>query len=139
MICSAATRSIIRPAFTSSPRFRRIRPKSSRLRRSAPLIPSPGLRPPSPRFAGRGISRESPSYSSADTAEHRGDRLSPDLLDVVLILEHDAEGLFDDGFIECVAIERDQRRGPFERLGDAGHLVELGLPELLHECRDLTG
>ena len=40
--------------------------------------------------------------------------------------------------VEHVAIERDERRRPVERLGDAGGLVEIRRAQLLHERGDLS-
>src|ERR1700730_12681006 len=112
---SAVTRSIIRPGLTSRPRLRSTRPKRRRLRRRAPLMPMSCC-----------------SHRRPNPIEHCRDGLSPDFLDVVLVLEHDAQRLFDDVLVERVAIERDERRGPLEGLGDAWHFVKFRLSQLLN-------
>ena len=71
-------------------------------------------------------SRPNPSRFSArcDTGLRldAGEPLAANGVDVVLGLEHDAERLLDGRRVERLAIERDQRRDPVQRLGDARNL-----------------
>src|SRR4051794_40965682 len=58
-----------------------------------------------------------PSAAASDTLEHP---LLPYAVDVLAHLERDAERL-----VEVVAVEREQRARPVDRLAHAGQLVEL--------------
>ena len=62
-----------------------------------------------------------------------------DCVNVILILEQHAERVFDDGQIKLVRVERHQRLGPVERLGDAGHFVEFHPAQALDELDQLAG
>ncbi len=65
--------------------------------------------------------------------------LAADLADVLLVLEDDAEGLVDELRRELAGTERQERRGPVERLGDARHLGQVGVAEPVDEADDLAG
>src|SRR6478672_1372150 len=73
--------------------------------------------------------------------EHAGENgteaLASNAVDVFLILEEEAERLVDDLALEHLAIEGDERRRPIERFGDAGGLVQIRCPKVLHEGRHL--
>ena len=60
-------------------------------------------------------------------------------VDVVLMLEQHAQRLFDIVRRERGLVERHERRGPVERLGDARRLVQIERAQLLHERRHLLG
>src|SRR6187200_2011072 len=60
-------------------------------------------------------------------------RLATDPADVLLVLEDDAERLVDELRGQLARAERQQGRGPIERLGDAGDLRQVGLAEAVDE------
>src|SRR5439155_2181265 len=68
-----------------------------------------------------------------------GKALAAHALDVLLVLQQDAERLLYDVGVERVAIERDERRGPVERLGQTRGLVEIERAQFLDERRHLRG
>src|SRR6476659_357883 len=51
-----------------------------------------------------------------DLAEHPGSLLAADVADVLLVLEDDAQCLVDELGLELGGTEREQRRGPIQRL-----------------------
>ena len=44
---------------------------------------------------------------------------------VVVVLEHDSEGLLDGRRVEVVAVQGDQGAGPVEGFADAGFFLEV--------------
>src|SRR5471030_2723658 len=54
-------------------------------------------------------------------------------LDVVLVLQQDAQRIVDALGIEVEGVEFRQRRRPVDRFGDARRLEEVELAKLLHE------
>ena len=85
------------------------------------------------RLTPAGSSR--PSLRFGD--EPRGD-LGTERADVVLVLEQHAQRVGDRLRIERDAVERDQRLGPVERLGDARRLEEVHRAQPLREGDDLA-
>src|SRR5690348_2809189 len=65
--------------------------------------------------------------------------VAADLADVLLVFEDDTERLVDQLGGQLAGAERQQRRGPVERLGDPGHLREVGLAQPVDEPDDLAG
>src|SRR5262245_37156889 len=110
----ALATSIIRPAGTSTPASCRMRPKRTRL----------------PKRALTG---------AADEFLEPRAFLAADGLQILLVLDQDAERLVDDRWLELGAVERDEGCHPVERLRDAGLLVKLRRPQLLDERRRLFG
>src|SRR5262245_48025532 len=60
-------------------------------------------------------------------------------LEILTILEQQPQRSFDRGRVQFFAIQRDERRDPVESFGNAGHLVELDCPKLLHKRCHLAG
>src|SRR5438093_10761838 len=80
---------------------------------------------------------------SARSGQERGEPRLGDLgaeaLHVVDVLQHAAERLADERFVDVVGVERRERLGPVERLGDTRDLREPYLAQGLHELGDLAG
>src|SRR5262249_40884873 len=64
--------------------------------------------------------------------------LGAEPLHVVDVLQHAAERLADERFIDVVGVQRREGLRPVERLGHARHLREAHLAHALHELRDLA-
>src|SRR3990172_7440483 len=64
--------------------------------------------------------------------------LARDALDVVAVLEEHAERVVHRLRVERDLVEGDQAVRPIDRLGDAGQLEEIRLPQPLHEGDDLS-
>src|SRR5215204_5872007 len=114
MWSSALATSIIRPAGTSTPASCSRRPKRTRLPKRA-------------------------LTSAADEFLEPRALLAADGLQVILVLDQDAERFVDDRWLEIGAVERDERSHPVERLRDARLLVKLHRPQLLDERGRLFG
>ena len=65
--------------------------------------------------------------------------VAADPADVLLVLEDDAERLVDELGRQLAGAERQERGRPVERLGDAGHLGQVGLAQAVDEADDLAG
>ena len=104
-----ATASTIRPGPTSIPTSRRTRPKVTTWR----TIAVPCTRP------------TQASRSRARFLDEAGERLVPNGLDVLAVLEHRAERLLDDLRVDLFPAERGERLRPVDRLRDARRLREV--------------
>src|SRR5215204_6895102 len=56
------------------------------------------------------------SAAGGDLGQHPPGLLAPELADVLLVLEHDPEGLVDDLGRQLAGTQTEQRRRPVERL-----------------------
>ena len=65
------------------------------------------------------------------------DRFSPHHFNVVLVLEHYAQGVVDYLRVQLGLVQGQQRRGPVNSLGYPWDFVELGLPQFLNKSGDL--
>src|SRR6478735_2889817 len=98
-----------------------------------------------PRIASRGPGSPFGFRSAAKlvTIASRRDELpaqaATHLRHILLMLQDRAERGVHNILLEVGLFQRDQRRRPVERLGDAGHLVEIHLAEVVHEAADLAG
>ena len=68
-----------------------------------------------------------------DLVEDPGRLAAPHLLDVVLILEQDAERRIDGIGVEIDLVELDQGVGPVDGLGNAGQLEQVLVAQFLDE------
>ena len=109
---SPRSASAMRPGPTSRPASRSTRPNVTRWRVRASLT---RRRPRPPRAPRRAARRSSSSRTSVE---------------VLVVLQDGAERLLDDGRVELLAAERDERLRPVDRLRDARRLgqVELAQP-----------
>lgn len=78
------------------------------------------------RKLGLDLVEDAPAFALADAG------------DVVLILEQHADGVGDGFGVERKPVQFGQRTGPVDGLGDARHLEQVNLAQLLHE-RDHLG
>src|SRR5262245_10406177 len=108
---TARTPSITRPGPIGSPAPRRMRAKCMMLGTSALSCAS---------FIGRGSSLG--QSLGADIAQQALALGPADARDVVLVLEQRPQRVVDRRRVEHGLVERDQRVGPVDRLGDAGQL-----------------
>src|SRR3954470_3179090 len=94
----------------------------------------------SPRWRSRSCG-PSPARRSLTIAGRRDELLADaaaDLADILLVLEDGTEGGVHHLLPEVALLQRHQRCGPVERLGDARHLVEVDAAEFVHEAADLA-
>ena len=118
---SPRSASSMRPGPTSRPASRSTRPKVTRWRVRASLT----RRRPRPR------ARASPSSAS--------DGVVADEVEVLVVLQDGAERLLDDGRVELLAAEGDERLRPVDRLGHARRLGQVEVAQPGDERRRLGG
>ena len=82
--------------------------------------------------------RPSGQAAGAGLGEVLAGRGAPDLADVLLVLEDDAQRLVDHVRLELGGAQRQERRRPVQRLRDARHLGEVRGPQPVHEGDDLA-
>src|SRR5436190_19862200 len=107
----------MRPGPTSSPASRKIRPNVTTWRTN----------PPS-GCAG---------CDSARLLDERDESLVADRGEVLVVFQHRPERFLDRARIEVLPPECGERLGPVDRLGDAGRLRQIELPQPLYERRGL--
>src|SRR5579864_1127376 len=121
MTVSAVRKGSIRTGPASKPSPRRIRPKCSQFLVSVVSVLDTGA------TSGVGGAREELSRASA-----------PQALQVLLVLDDQAEGRLDGCLVELGLVEGHQRPGPIEGLGDARQLIEVEPPDAADKGADLA-
>ena len=122
---------------TGMPAARSTRTKCSTFSARRPLGSS-GTAPASARASMPERQRHRRIPSACTSATSRAATSGAERADVVLVLEQHARGVGDRLRVERDPIERDQRLGPVERLGDAGRLEQIHRAQPLHERDDLA-
>ena len=122
------------PGRPASPRARSTRTKCSDVLGEAALAATVSAA----RSTRRHASVTAAMPSACTSATSRAADLRRERADVVLVLEQHAERVGDRLRVERDAVERDQRLGPVERLGDAGRLEEIQRAQPLRERDDLA-
>src|SRR6185369_3445905 len=132
---TAAPRSVWIPAARSA----RPKPTDSARRRRPSTTGPHGARTIAGSCGSRGTLIGRARRLRARLGEIGPSRRAPDPPDVLLVLEDDAERLVDHLAGQLARPERQEGGRPVERLGDPGHLRQVGLAQAMDEADDVAG